>query len=262
MTTASHYLSIARNLHEKVANSLAVIRDLNMVIWPQHQALVAELSYFHDHLKKHIDLVYRRLMLGQSIKHDEKVFSLFEPHTEWISKGKAGTPVELGLRLAVATDQFGFILGYRVMQQEQDVDIAVPFAQQLLERYSIASLSFDKGFWSRPNYQKLNSLVDQLVMPKKGKLSQSDKEREYSKTFQQLRHQHAAVESAINCLEHHGLNRCPDKGIKSYRRYTALGVLAYNLHKLGNILLTQDRQELVSAMSPGSVVTMSHSKAA
>jgi hypothetical protein len=262
MTTASHYLSLARSLHEKVANSLAIIRDLNQALWPHHQALVAELSYFHNHLNKHIDLVYRRLMLGQSIQHDEKVFSLFEPHTEWISKGKAGTPVELGLRIAVATDQFGFILGYRVMQQEQDVDIAVPFAQQLLKRYSIASLSFDKGFWSRPNYQQLKSLVSLLVMPKKGKLSQSDKEREYSKTFQQLRHQHAAVESAIHCLEHHGLNRCPDKGMKSYRRYTALGVLAYNLHKLGNILLTQDRQELVNAMSPGSIVTTGLSKAA
>ncbi|HEX9974255.1 MAG TPA: ISNCY family transposase, partial [bacterium] len=49
---------------------------------------------------------------------------------------------------------------------------------------------------------------------------------------------------AINCLEHHGLNRCPDKGLDGFRRYTALGVLAYNLHKLGNILLAQDRKQL------------------
>lgn len=249
LTTASDYLSLARDLYEKLANTLAIIQDLDLVLWPHHQALVEELTYFHDQLEKHIDLVYRRLMLGESIPHNEKVFSLFEPYTEWISKGKAGTPVELGLRIAVATDQFGFMLGYRVMQHEQDVDIAVPFCQQLLERYSIASLSFDKGFWSRPNFQKLSSRVGLLVMPKKGKLSQSDKEREYSKSFQQLRHQHAAVESAINCLEHHGLNRCPDKGIKSYRRYTALGVLAYDLHKLGNILLAQDRQEMAKAMS-------------
>jgi len=244
LATVSHYLALARNLHQKVAKSLALIGDLKLAMWPQHQALVAELSYFHGHLEKHIDLVHRRLVLGESISHSEKVFSLFEPNTEWISKGKAGTPVELGLRIAVAADQFGFILGHRIMQGEQDIDIAVPFFLDLLMRFLIASVSCDKGFWSHPNFQRLCPLVDHVVMPKKGKLSQSDKEREYSKPFQQLRHQHAAVESAINCLEHHGLNRCPDKGITNFRRYTALGVLAYNLHKIGNILLDQDRQFL------------------
>jgi len=262
MTTASHYLALARKLHEKVADSLAIMRDLNLALGPHYQGVLAELGYYHDHLKKHIDLVHRRLILIQSIPHHEKVFSLFEPQTEWISKGKAGTPVELGLRIAVATDQFGFMLGYRVMQHEQDGDIAVPFARQLLERYSIASLSYDKGFWSRLNFQRLRPLVEQLIMPKKGKLSQSDKERESSTTFQQLRHQHAAVESAINCLEHHGLNHCPDKGISSFRRYTALGVLAYNLHKLGNSLLERDRQELATAQPSRALATRLHRKAA
>ena len=207
---------------------------------------LSELVYYHDHLAKHIDLVHRRLINGEKIAHAEKVFSLFEPYTEWISKGKTGTPVELGLRIAIAVDQFGFILGYYIMQHEQDVDIAVPFAQQLLTRYSIASLSYDKGFWSPGNYRQLSLRVDQLIMPKKGKLSHAEKEREYSKSFQQLRRQHAAVESAINCLEHHGLNRCPDKGLPNFRRYTALGVLAYNLHKLGNMLLEQERDHMVS----------------
>ena len=45
-----------------------------------------------------IDQIDRRVLRGERILHDEKVFSLFQPHTEWISKGKAGVPVELGLR--------------------------------------------------------------------------------------------------------------------------------------------------------------------
>mgnify|MGYP007059484285 CR=1 FL=1 len=57
-----------------------------------------------------------------------------------------------------------------------------------------------------------------------------------------LRRQHVSVESAINALEHHGLNRCPDRGIAHFKNYTAVGVLAYNLHQLGNILLEQDRK--------------------
>ena len=49
-------------------------------------------------VEKHIDLVSRRILKGEEIPHDEKVFSVFEPHTEWISKGKRNPFVELGLR--------------------------------------------------------------------------------------------------------------------------------------------------------------------
>jgi transposase, IS5 family len=39
-----------------------------------------------------------RVLCEQAIPHEDKVFSVYEPHTEWISKGKAGVPVELGLK--------------------------------------------------------------------------------------------------------------------------------------------------------------------
>jgi hypothetical protein len=57
-----------------------------------------------------------------------------------------------------------------------------------------------------------------------------------------LRRQHVAVESDINALEHHGLNRCPDRSLTHFKRYTALGILSLNLHRLGNVLLEADRQ--------------------
>ena len=50
----------------------------------------------------------RRVIEHEYIAHSEKVFSLFELHTEWINEGKAGVPVELGLRVCVLQDQFGF----------------------------------------------------------------------------------------------------------------------------------------------------------
>jgi hypothetical protein len=58
---------------------------------------------------------------------------------------------------------------------------------------------------------------------------------ESSRTFQNLRHRRSAVESDINRLEHHGLDRCLDKGLHVFKRYCALGVLAANLHELGNV---------------------------
>lgn len=237
------YLSVAEQLAQKLHNTMDTIEllpDTDIRIVNKFNQLL----YFYHHLNKHIDLVRRRLIFGETIAHHEKVFSLFEPYTEWISKGKTRNRVELGLRIAIATDQYNFILRHRIMQKEQDVDIAVPFSQQLIDRWIIDSLSYDKAFWSPHNYSVLQRKVNYLIMPKKGRLNKTEQHREQSKTFKALRRQHAAVESAINCLEHHGLNRCPDKGFDGFGRYTSLGVLAYNLHKLGNILIDQEKQRL------------------
>jgi len=235
------YLELARQLSQKLDEAEA---DFKRIAGTSEKLnkLFEELLYFKKHLDKHIDLISRRIIGGEQIPHSEKVFSLFEPYTEWIKKGKAGNRPELGLKLAVATDQFGFILLSRVMINENDKDIAMPMAKEILQMYDVQSMSFDKNFWTKANHTKLSKIVSDLVLPKKGKRNQEEYEREHSKTFIALRKQHSAVESAINCLEHHGLNRCPDKGLRNFRRYTGFGVSACNLHKLGNILLEKERK--------------------
>ena len=44
-------------------------------------------------------------------------------------------------------------------------------------------------------------------------------------------------------LEHHGLNRCMDKGLNHFKRYVGLSVLAYNLHIMGNAILAKERKK-------------------
>jgi len=196
------------------------------------------------HAERQIDQVRRRVLWGERIPHAEKVFSIFEPHTESISKGKAGVPVELGLKVTVSEDQFGFLLGHRVMQGETDDQLAVPVVEDLAQRYpEIASVSFDQGFHSPANQQRLAEVVDFPVLAKKGKRSQPEQEREHSPRFQRLRRRHSAVESAINALEAHGLDRCPDHGIDGFKRYVALAVVARNLHRLGAVLLAQEAEQ-------------------
>lgn len=212
------------------------------------------LEYFHDALIKQLDLVERRWLKGQKIPHAEKIFSWFEPHTEFIKKGKLFPPVELGHKLLVSTDQHELILDYRVMdQQPNDADESIGVADRLLGRYGVGgieSMSFDKGFSREEDRQLLELYIPQVIMPKRGRRNAQEQEREGQRRFRALRHQHHGVESDIHCLEHHGLNRCLDKGLHGYKRYVGLGVMAYNLHKIGKRLLERQRpKKLIKSFS-------------
>ena len=97
----------------------------------------------------------------------------------------------------------------------------------------LSSCSFDKGFHSPGNQEDLRELIDHVVLPRKGRLSQKAMEIEHSGNFIKSRRKHSAVESAINALENHGLDRCPDHGIVGFKRYVGLAVLARNIQILG-----------------------------
>jgi len=206
--------------------------------------LLEPLNRWIAHAERQIDQIRRRVFKGERIPHEEKVFSIFQPHTEWINKGKAGVPVELGLRVVVSEDQYGFILNHRVMEKTTDDKVAVPLVQDLHARFpTLHSVSMDKGFHSKENQAKLAKIVPFPVLPKKGKRNQNELEREHDPEFIRLRHRHSAVESAINALEVHGLDMCPDHGSDGFKRYVALAVVARNLHRLGAILLEQDAEK-------------------
>jgi hypothetical protein len=233
------YLAVGRALGAKVQESLLGLCDqaVDATRWER-------LAWFHAMLAKHLDLVDRRLLQQETIPAHEKVFSLFEPHTEWIQKGKQRPHVELGHRLLIATDQQQLIQDYAVLQGGAEVDQSIPVADRLLGRYgagSVASLSFDKGFTRAADRELLGLYIPEVVMPKRGKKNAAETERESGQQFVALRRQHSAVESEINSLEHHGLNRCLDVGIEGYRRYVGYGVLSYNLHVLGRELLRRQR---------------------
>ncbi len=161
------YLAVGGELSAKVRSSLLGLCDqvVDVAHWER-------LAYFQAMLDKHLDLVERRLLNEETIASHEKVFSLFEPHTEWIQKGKQRPNVELGHRLLIATDQHQLIQDYAVPVGQADVDQSVPVADRLLGRYgagSLASLSFDKGFTRAEDRELLSLYVPTVVMPKRGK---------------------------------------------------------------------------------------------
>ncbi len=104
--------------NEKVLSKREEVRDSLL-------AKIKSAEEFVNHAKIQIDQIRRRIFKGEIIPHSEKIFSVFEPQTEWISKGKAGISQELGLRVAILKDQFGFILTHMVMRGLTDDKVAI-----------------------------------------------------------------------------------------------------------------------------------------
>ncbi len=237
---AEQYLNKAKLFAKKIENPLQVFpleseKDLSLHL---------ELEYYKDMLDKHIDLVERRLIKGEEIPHSDKIFSIFETYTEWINKGKQHPNVELGKNLQLTSDQFDLIIDYKIMEHEVDKSLVIPLVDRILSKFIVSSWSFDKGFYTKDNKELLKLFINNLVMPKKGRLNLIEKEEESTKIFKKFRNKHSAVESNINSLEKKGLDRCPDKGYQHFKNYIGVGICAYNLHRIGAELMKQQIQKL------------------
>lgn len=208
-----------------------------------YDKIISELYYFIAGTEYVAELAERRVLKGESIANPEKVFSLFFPDTELINRGKRPTPIEFGHRVLVMQDSAGFILHCQMMDIGfTDEKVLIAVMEKLQQRFNgkIRAASFDKGFWTPDNLKGLSGIVELAVLPKKGKRSKLDAEREGSKAFGKLRKWHSGIESAIHALgTANGLTLCRDK---DYKSYIALGALGRNLHSLGTILIEKERK--------------------
>lgn len=233
------YISKVEDLVEKINNCLLELKTYNLnakKLW-----MLSSIESFVNDAEYQISLIVRRIFGGEKIPNCDKIHSLFERHTEWICKGKAGVRQELGLRVAILEDQYGFILHHRVMQNETDDKVAVKIIDDAQLLYpNILSCSFDKGFWSPKNRNDLEERLDVVAMKKKGYSSKINYEYEHSKEFLEAKEGHSAVESGFNALQNHGLARCPDKGSHRFKRYVAIAITARNIQKLGSILIAKE----------------------
>lgn len=206
---------------------------------------IIELEGYIKMAEKHIDLVHRRIILGQTIPSLEKVYSIFEQHVEWNSKGKAGKTVEFGHNTVVATDQYGFMLYSKVYEHQVDKQMTIEIGNELEQSYgeaeNLGSISFDKNFYSLLAEKNLEKKFGMVVLPKAGAKSKREQEKELDAEYWVLKKGHAKIEGNINELEQHGLDVCPDKGLDGFKRYVAYGVVSYNLSKLGKMLNEEQR---------------------
>jgi len=203
--------------------------------------------------EKVCDNARRRVLQDETLAPDDKIFSIFEPHTELIKRGKQPNPIQFGHNVLIIEDAVGFVVDYRVVDNGvQDQDLVVPVMKELQERLGgkIKSASFDRGFHTPDNQTKLAEIVKTPCIAAKGQEKGRQQQKEGTVAFRKARQNHPGVESAIGALQAgNGLERCRDRSKLGYERYVALGILGRNLQTLGKQLLAQDKADCEAAKS-------------
>lgn len=199
------------------------------------------------------DTARRRVLRGEAVPNNDKLFSVFEPHTQLYKRGKAGEPVQFGRLVLVYEDAAGFVVQHHLPGREQgDRDVVVEQTRILQTRLNgkMKSLSLDRGFHSPENQEALSEIVRGVCLPKPGVKQAAAQEATATVEFRAARQRHPGVESAIGALQAgNGLVRCRDRTELGFQRYFALAVLGRNLHTLGRLLIKQQAPRSLAAQS-------------
>jgi hypothetical protein len=199
------------------------------------------------------DTATQRVINGESVPNADKLFSVFEPHTQLYKRGKAGQPIQFGRQVLVFEDAAGFILrGVLMNRDEGDKNVAVAETKRLQETFQnrVKRLSFDRGFHSPDNQTELSELVEHLCLPKPGSKQSVVQLAGADDEFLAAQQNHPGVESAIGALQSgNAMKRCRDRSEIGFERYMHLAILGRNLHTLGRILIAKQDDQSAAAHS-------------
>jgi transposase, IS5 family len=197
------------------------------------------LSHYLPIVEKIIDQADRRVFQAVMPAADEKVYSLFEEHTELLKRGKAGKPIEFGHKILLAQTGEKFIHHYQVFPKRQDdKDLLEPTLKAHVKLFGVGPdvLAADKGFYE--NMEQIFSLEDKITtvsICKKGRRTQQEYERENSEEFKDGQRFRAGCEGSISVLKRaFNLGKCLFKGFKNYAASVGCAVFCHNL-----VLLTR-----------------------
>lgn len=250
------YTFIGRNAASKSkATQREVKRRYRVLIgrvrWIQHvgQDVLARLDaagYEAPELAHYLPLVHQivhqadqRVLHGVKLAADEKLYSLFEAHTELIKRGKAGKPIEFGHKILLAQTGEKFIHHYQVLAKRREdkglLEPALEAHKELFGHYPDV-VAADKGFYENmKQIAALEGKIQTVSIGKKGRRNQREQARESSDAFVDGQRFRAGVEGSISVLKRaFHLGRCLFKGFKNYAASVGLGVLCHNL-----VLLTR-----------------------
>jgi hypothetical protein len=216
-------------------------------------AMDKELETYLQRTRHVCKLARRRVLLGETIPNHEKLFSIFETHTQLYKRGKAAEPMQFGRLVLVFEDGAGFITHHHLLPRDQgDRDVVVQQTRiaQKRHRGKIRRGSFDRGFHSPQIQDELAKILEHPCVPMPGSKQAAQQERTATVEFRRARQSHPGIESAIGALQSgNGLKRCRDRTEKGFARYLGLGVLGRNLHVLGKLLIAREAPQSHAAYS-------------
>jgi hypothetical protein len=199
------------------------------------------------------DTTRRRIIHGETVANSDKLFSIFEPHTQLYKRGKAGQPMQFGRQVLVFEDAAGFVVRAVLMKRDEgDKQVAVRETKALQNDFqnSVKRLSFDRGFHSPDNQRELSELVDHLCLPKTGVKQSAVQLAGADDEFRSAQQNHSGVESMIGALQSgNAMKRCRDRSEIGFERYMQLGILGRNLHTLGRMLIARENKNAAAAHS-------------
>jgi IS5 family transposase len=196
--------------------------------------VAGELKHYLPIEKKIISQAERRVLMGEQVPSEEKVYSLFEEHTELIKRGKARKPIEFGHKVLLAETGEKFILHYETMpKQRADKELIESSlnAHNRVFRCRPDILAGDKGFYeSREQIENLTQKIETVSICKKGRRTEEEDQRESTDEFKDGQRFRAGIEGTISVLKRaFKLGKCLFKGFKNFASSVGCAVFCHNL---------------------------------
>jgi len=197
------------------------------------QAIIDQMAHYRELGARVMDQTQRRVFNEEKVPNDEKLFSIFEPHTELLKRGKAGKPIEFGHMVEIEQVAQKFITNYAVYEhkpvEHQLVGPALDHHKNLFG-HDPEWLAADKGYYLTEQMEALRERVEVVSIAKKGKRTEEETEREKDPLFRHAQRFRAGIEGTISFLKRIlGMFRCHNKTWEHYEATIGLTVLAHNL---------------------------------
>jgi IS5 family transposase len=190
-----------------------------------------QVKHYRGLIERVIEQAERRVIRGEQVPAAQKIFSLFEAHSDIIIKGSRD--IQYGHKLNLASGRSGLILDAVIEQgNPADSDRFIPLLERQIAIYGSAprQMAADGGYASKANVQqaKDKGVKDVAFHKKKGvKVEQMAKS---DWVYRKLRNFRAGIEAGISCLKRaYGLARCTWKGLEHFKSYVWSSVVAHNL---------------------------------
>ena len=210
------------------------------------QGLRQELEAMMPLVRQVMRQTRERIFRGNT-RAEDKLFSVFEPSTEIIRKGKAGKPNEFGKMVKLQEAENQIVIDYEVYDRRpSDTDLLIPaieIHQAKLGR-TPRLVAADAGFYSARNEAAAKaSGVKRVCIPNRSTKSVARKREQKKRWFRNGQKWRTGCEGRISVAKRrHGLDRCHYKGSTGMKRWVGLGVVADNLMSIGRVMEEQSLQ--------------------